>query len=125
MVRVPMAGIMIVDDERELLSLFSEMIRTFGHDIVATETNGERALKTYGDLKKRPDLVILDHRMPVRNGLETAMEMLNMDPDQKIIFISADASVKRAALDLGVVDFLEKPFLLKALRDSIQKALVR
>jgi CheY-like chemotaxis protein len=120
-----MAGIMIVDDERELLSLFSEMIRTFGHEIVATETNGERALTTYGDLKKRPDLVILDHRMPVRNGLETAMEMLNMDPDQKIIFISADSSVKSAALDLGVVDFLEKPFQLRSLRDSIQRALVR
>ncbi len=120
-----MAGIMIVDDERELLSLFSEMIRTFGHEIVATETNGERALRTYCELKVRPDLVLLDHRMPARNGLETAMEILNMDPDQKIIFISADVSVKQAALDLGVVDFLEKPFLLKALHDSIQKALVR
>jgi two-component system chemotaxis response regulator CheY len=118
-----MASIMIVDDERELLTLFSEMIRLFGHEILATETDGDRALEAYRGLKERPDILILDHRMPVRNGLETAMEVLNLDPDQKIIFISADSSIKRAALDIGAVDFLEKPFLLKALRDSIQRAL--
>ena len=66
-----------------------------------------------------PDLIILDHRMPIRNGLETAMEILSMDPDEKIIFISADSSVKEKALEIGVIDFLEKPFMLNKLKEAI------
>lgn len=118
-----MARIMIVDDESELLLLYSEMISLFGHEIVAAVSNGEEALKTYNEMNEKPDLIILDHRMPVRNGLETASEILSKDPNEKIIFISADASIKNAAMDIGVLDFLEKPFVLNALKNTIIKVL--
>ena len=114
-----MARIMIVDDEAELLTLYSEMIEVFGHEIIAAVKNGEDAIKTYGELDTKPDLIILDHRMPIRNGLETAMEILNMDPDEKIIFISADSSIRRSALEIGAIGFLEKPFVLNTLREAI------
>ncbi|HHD15400.1 MAG TPA: response regulator [Euryarchaeota archaeon] len=118
-----MARVMIVDDETELLALYSEMLTVFGHEIIAAVTNGEEAIKKYEELKTKPDLIILDHRMPIRNGLETAAEILSQDPDEKIIFISADSSIRKAALDIGAIDFLEKPFVLKSLRDSVQRAL--
>ena len=118
-----MGQIMIVDDELELLSLYKEMIEIFGHEIVSSTTNGDEALKEYRKLDQKPDLIILDHRMPVRNGLETASEILNMDPEMKIIFVSADPSVRKAALDMGAIHFLEKPFVLKTLKDIIETSL--
>ena len=118
-----MARIMVVEDEEELLSLYSEMMELFGHEIVAAATNGEEALHAYGSMSDKPDLIILDHRMPVRNGLETAIEILKKDPDQKIIFVSADATVRKAAMDIGVIDFLEKPFVLQKLKECMQSIL--
>jgi two-component system chemotaxis response regulator CheY len=118
-----MARIMIVDDETELLSLYSEMLKVFGHEILAAVSNGEEALKAYRELETKPDLIILDHRMPLRNGLETASEILNMDPDEKIVFISADSTIKKAALDMGAIEFLEKPFVLKTLKETVNRVL--
>lgn len=118
-----MAKIMIVDDETELLSLYSEMLKVFGHEIIAAVPNGEEALIAYRSLNERPDLIILDHRMPIRNGLETASEILAMDPDERIVFISADSSIKNAALEMGAIEFLEKPFVLKTLKETVQKVL--
>ncbi|MBN1389996.1 MAG: response regulator [Candidatus Thermoplasmatota archaeon] len=118
-----MARIMVVEDEEELLSLYSEMMELFGHEIVAAATNGEEAIRAYDAMTEKPDLIILDHRMPVRNGLETAVEILKRDPHEKIVFVSADSTVKKAALEAGVIDFLEKPFVLQRLRDCMQAIL--
>lgn len=118
-----MARIMVVDDEVELLSLYEEMMEVFGHEIISLTQNGDEALKAYTDLKDKPDLIILDHRMPLRNGLETATEILNMDPDEKILFVSADPTIKTAALDIGAIGFVEKPFILKTFRETVQNAL--
>jgi len=118
-----MGKIMIVDDERELLVLYSEMLELFGHSVICRSCNGEEALEDYRNMEEKPDLIILDHRMPIINGLETASEILNLDPEERIIFVSADPSVKRAALEIGVIDFLEKPFVLKTLKEKIDNAL--
>ena len=41
----------------------------------------------------KPDLIILDYHMPIKNGLDAAKEILEINPKQKIIFISADESM--------------------------------
>ena len=116
-----MAKIMIVDDEEDLLSLYSEMVTLLGHELVATSTNGEEAIKKFIELEEHPDIIILDHRMPFRNGLETAKEILNVDPEEKIIFISADSSVRRASLEIGAIVFLDKPFPLQLFKETIDE----
>lgn len=118
-----MAKIMIVDDEEDLLSLYSEMVTLLGHDLISTSTDGDDALRKFHDLDDHPDIIILDHRMPFRNGLDTAKEILNIDPEEKIIFISADSSVRRAAMDIGVMVFLDKPFPLQLFKDTIDKVM--
>lgn len=118
-----MGRIMVVDDERELLSLYRDMIEIFEHELVSATANGEEALEAYMAMEEKPDLIILDHRMPLRNGLETASEILSMDPDMKIIFVSADPSVRKAAMEMGVIEFLEKPFVLRTLKETIDKSL--
>ena len=64
----------------------------------------------------------MDHRMPIKNGIETLREILQIDNHSKIIFMSADNSVKEEALSLGAISFKDKPFTAKRLVDNINKA---
>lgn len=94
-----------------------------GHEIVAKAFNGEEALEIYKNLQNSPDIILLDHRMPSKDGLETTKEILSIDPHCKIIFISADYSVRDKALKVGAIDFLEKPIDFITLYRIIEKNL--
>ena len=63
----------------------------------------------------------MDHRMPIKNGLETTKEILDIDPKSKIIFISADYTAREQAFEVGAIDFLEKPIDLSTLISVIKK----
>ncbi len=61
--------------------------------------------------------------MPIKNGIETTKEILQMNENVKVIFLSADKSVQKEALSIGVSNFLEKPFslelLIKIIKDTL------
>jgi len=61
--------------------------------------------------------------MPIKNGLEATKIILELDKNSKIIFISADYSVKSNALAIGAIDFVKKPFDYEVLIETINKAL--
>ena len=63
----------------------------------------------------------MDHRMPLKNGIETTKEILKMNPETKIIFISADYNIKNKAFKIGAIDFIEKPIDLSTLSTIINK----
>jgi CheY-like chemotaxis protein len=73
------------------------------------------------------DVVILDYSMPGMNGMEVAKEILNAEPQQRIIFASAyvkdtlEDSVKELK---QVVELMQKPFSLKQLTDTVEDTLV-
>lgn len=69
------------------------------------------------------DLVIMDHRMPVMDGLEATRKIKSLDGNAKIKFISADHGVKEEALKAGATDFIQKPLTLKTLLKNIEKVL--
>ena len=69
----------------------------------------------------KPDIILMDYRMPEKNGLEATREILQIDPITKIIFASADTTMKEESLALGVVDFLEKPFSSQSLLNCLNK----
>ena len=71
----------------------------------------------------KPDIIIMDHRMPVKDGIEATKEILQMNPKAKIIFASADNSVKEYAQMIGVISFKNKPFSNELLIKNIEKAL--
>jgi FixJ family two-component response regulator len=50
-------------------------------------------------------------------------ELLKIDPDAKVIFISADFSVRASALEAGAVTFIKKPASLKVITDTIDQVL--
>jgi CheY-like chemotaxis protein len=72
------------------------------------------------------DVVILDYSMPGLNGMEVAKEILNADPNQRIIFASAyvKETLENSVKELKqVVELLQKPFALKQLTDTVEDTL--
>ncbi|MFX1375356.1 MAG: response regulator [Promethearchaeota archaeon] len=115
------AKIFIVDDDQNIVNLFEQFLRFKGHKIIAKAFNGVEALELYKTLQNIPDLILIDHRMPSKDGLETIKEMLSINPHSKIIFISADYSIRTKALEMGAIDFLEKPIDFTYLIKLIEK----
>jgi CheY-like chemotaxis protein len=118
-----MVSIFIVEDDESLLNLYKKALSLNGHNVVACAKDGEEAINTYKNLDKKPDIILMDHRMPVKSGLEAAREILAIDDDVNIIFASADKSVKEEALSLGIKSFKDKPFTLDRLFKNIEKAI--
>lgn len=116
--------IFLVEDDPSILVLFRMMIeRNNGYRILDTATDGQKAIEKYKKFTKKPDLVIMDHRMPLKNGIEATMEILELDENARILFVSADVSVREKALEIGAVGFLQKPAPMDVLFAGIEKAL--
>ncbi|TET04259.1 MAG: response regulator [Promethearchaeota archaeon] len=116
-----MATIFLIDDDLSIIKLFDKFLTILGHVIVAKAYDGEEAVKLFHEFRKIPDLILMDHRMPKKDGLTAAKEILNFNNKSKIIFLSADYTVKDEALALGAKYFLEKPFKLDKLSQIIEK----
>jgi len=115
------AKIFIIDDDIDIILLFEQFLIFKEHEIVAKAYNGEEAIEIFNNLQYKPDIILMDHRMPLKNGIETTTELLNINPNIKIIFISADYTVRNKALKIGAIDFLEKPIDFTSLNRMIEK----
>ena len=116
-----MIKIFIVDDDQSLQRLYGLILKEAGFEIIDTSINGKDAIEKYNNLKVKSDLILMDHRMPIKNGLDSMAEILKVNKKAKIIFASADISVKQKALSLGACAFLDKPFKMQELLTTIQK----
>ena len=112
-----------MEDDLSLQKLYEMMISTFGYEVIEKAYNGKEAIEKYHALTNKPDVILLDHRMPVQNGLDTALILLRLKNPPKILFISADKSVRARALALDGLTFIEKPFSVKVLHKEIDRVL--
>ena len=120
-----MASIFIVEDEFSLVRLYELVLTSFGHKIIAVANNGEEAVQKYKNLHDKPDIIIMDHRMPIKNGIDATEEILEINRNAKIIFASADKEAREKAEMMGVLSFKTKPFSNEKLLRNIEKALNR
>lgn len=117
-----MADILIVDDEQSVAEAFSRFVKFDGHT-AHVASSGEDALRLLE--QARPDLVVMDVRMPGMNGLETLVEMRRRFPDLYVVIMTAFGTSQTSidAIRAGAFDYLTKPLDLDHLRSVIQKAL--
>ncbi len=97
------------------------MLTTFGFEVVDKANNGKEAIEKFMSLSIKPDVILMDHRMPVKNGIDTAIELLKINSHIKILFASADNSIKGRALEIGAVSFIGKPFTVIQLHAEINR----
>jgi len=115
-----MASVLIVDDDNFLHKVLERILTIGGHQVVGHADDGAEAIEVYVQLNPKPDIILMDHRMPIMNGTTATRELLHMDPSARILFISADETVKSEAMDAGALDFLTKPIRSKDLFSAIE-----
>ena len=124
--------VLIAEDEKDLLDQYKDMLEDNGHKVTVSK-NGDECVKIYrieSENNKKSDdhyspfdAVILDYQMPLKNGLETAKEILAMNSHQRIIFASGFVqetffeSIKSLK---QITEIMKKPFHLQALIDTLE-----
>jgi two-component system chemotaxis response regulator CheY len=117
-----MVTIFIVDDEAILHRLYKDVFSIKGHEVVADAYDGAEAVDKFVVLEPKPEVIILDHRMPNKDGMQTMKEILEIDPKAKIVFISADANVREQAMGHGAASFGLKPVTIRHMLDLVESA---
>ncbi len=118
-----MAKVFIVEDDDSLRDLYELGLLLKGHEVIGCASDGNEAIDMFKNFSRKPDIIVMDHRMPGKNGLEVTKEIMETDSKSLIIFASADKSVKDKAISLGARSFKVKPFTLEKLCYNIKKAL--
>ena len=119
-----MTKILIAEDERDIRDLVTFTLKFAGYDVVAV-TNGAEAVESAA--AEKPDLIILDGRMPIMSGYE-ACAKIKMDPQVKhipVVFLSAkgqEAEIQ-AGMNAGAVEYILKPFATEELITKIKELL--
>lgn len=85
-------------------------------------SDGEEAVRKYKEMSEKPVIIIMDQRMPVKDGVSATQEILKMDPSATIFFGSADLHIEKEALAAGAKGFLLKPFRIEELLQAITEA---
>jgi len=104
--------------------LYKMILEDVGYRTIDFASSGKEAIEKIRNGLETPDIIIMDHRMPIVSGLDAMKEILRFDKSTKIIFASADESVKEEAISMGAVAFLSKPFNIQELYNLIKKVLM-
>jgi two-component system, chemotaxis family, chemotaxis protein CheY len=112
-------GVAVVDDEEALTELITRMLELNGIPVCFKAYDGYEAVQKYRESNPKPEIVIMDYRLPATTGIEVMKEMRQVDGNSKFIFLSADTGVKDEALRAGAVMFLAKPATMKTVIEAV------
>ncbi|MFO7896844.1 MAG: sigma-54 dependent transcriptional regulator [Candidatus Cloacimonadales bacterium] len=117
-----MNTILVVEDNKDMQFILKNVLEAENYKFVSAG-NGKRAINEAK--KKKPDLVLLDMRLPGMNGFDILQEVQTLYPGILVIMMTAFADVKDAviAMKMGAYDYITKPFDNDELLLIIQKAL--
>jgi len=120
------ARILVIDDEMDIRSLVSRILKQEGHDVIEA-ADGNEGVRLFRE--NLPDLLITDIIMPEKEGLETIMELRRDFPNVRTIAISGGGKALdrdtclQFAKSLGVNRTLAKPFSRQELLDAVEDVL--
>jgi two-component system chemotaxis response regulator CheY len=113
--------ILLVDDEEEILVSVSDYLSSLNFDVI-NGRNGEEAVELFE--KEKPDLVLLDVRMPKKDGYQAYFDIKDRHKDAKIMLMSAypiENALYEKIKNQEMIYFLNKPFTTEALKDMIME----
>lgn len=116
--------VLIAEDEALIRLDLSEMLAEEGFDVVGQAVDGEQAVAMAADL--RPDLVILDVKMPKKDGIDAAAEIVGEQIAPVVILTAfSQRELIERARDAGAMAYLVKPFSKSDLLPAIELAVAR
>jgi len=117
-----MTKILVVDDAAFMRNMLKRILEDEGYE-VQEAPDGDVAIKKYKELKF--DLVTMDIVMPKMDGVTAVKEIMKIDPEAKIIMITALAhkTLVLRALRAGARDFIVKPFDSAAVIEAVNNTL--
>lgn len=116
--------VLLAEDEALIRLDLAEMLTEAGYDVVGQASNGEEAVSLADEL--RPDLIIMDVKMPIMDGL-TAAETIGEQRICPVIMLTAfsQKELVERARDAGVMAYIVKPFTVSDVTPAIEVALSR
>ena len=114
-------SILIVDDQVDLTDTLRELFVSRGYDVEVAMNAGDALMLVMLD---RPDAVVLDIRLPDRNGDQILPEILALDDSIPVVMLSGcdDEALARATLAAGALDYVRKPFDFAILERAVTLA---
>ena len=115
---------LVVDDSMLMRKMIDDVLTDDGWEVVGEAVDGQDAVEKFEQL--RPDAVTLDIVMPGTDGLYALDRILQLDPDAKLVVISALNQTKLIsdAVRKGAHDFIVKPFMPEQLKETMATCLV-
>ena len=120
--QAPPVKMLVVDDELRICDFLKGFFATKGYQVFSS-TSGEEALMQIPTLK--PQIVLLDIRMPGISGLDTLSKLKALLPDTKVIMVTAldDDTLMAEAKSRGASDYITKPFSFDYLEGAVLRKL--
>ncbi|HEY6608173.1 MAG TPA: sigma-54 dependent transcriptional regulator [Candidatus Limnocylindria bacterium] len=118
----PARQILIVDDDKEVLDLLTDLLTEAGYATVVAKTSAE-ALAIVADDKQRPDLVMMDVQLPDRDGLAVLKQLKREHDELEVIVMTAfgGSSTAIKAMEHGAYDYVTKPFEIDDLLATLRR----
>jgi signal transduction histidine kinase/ActR/RegA family two-component response regulator/ABC-type amino acid transport substrate-binding protein len=113
--------ILVVDDEKSIADMTDEMLSYLGYRVVST-TSSDTALDIFSSQPERFDLIITDHNMPRRTGIELATAIFPIRPDIPVMLSTgySDVRIEDLAKSAGIAGIIRKPYALDDLAQRVR-----
>ena len=111
--------VLIADDERSVGTTLAALVAQCGHDVVELVGSGLEAIQAY--TRHKPDVVLMDYRMPRLNGATACRMIVSKYPDARVILISGTAAASELT-EAQAIAILKKPVGLDQLYAALYSA---
>jgi two-component system chemotaxis response regulator CheY len=118
--KVPAMKILIADDTDSVRYALRLVLEHLGHEVVGFATDGQDTLEKCKTMQ--PELVVMDVRMPLMDGLTCTALLAKNDPAAKVVIVTGSRTTESEARRAGARGFVEKPFGLEELGQAINGA---
>ncbi len=118
---MPQERILIIDDEKNIVSSLKGILADEGYDVSVADDGLDALDMIQSD---PPDLLLLDIWLPGMDGIEVLKTVKTYHPNIEVLIMSGHGTIDTAvkATKLGAYDFIEKPFSMGHLTQSVQSA---
>jgi DNA-binding NtrC family response regulator len=110
--------VVLIDDDGHIAELLSHTLESLGLELIVAP-DGEKGLAAVRRVS--PALVLLDLGLPDVSGLDLLVQLVRLSPDTEVVVLTANHSIEStvAAMKLGALDYMTKPFETDVLRERI------